>query len=102
MLRKLSFFFNFRHKKWLDLNQDIICIIKHNKKAGEVGTGRGWKCWEEKQTAWWVVGDGGVGEVPARRKCVATALTLDSGSNAVSLLPQGRDTCSIDRVGPSS
>lgn len=50
---------------------------------------------EEADSAWWVVGGGWVGEVPARRKRVATALTPDPGSNAVSLLPQGRDTCSV-------
>lgn len=73
MLRKLSFFFNFRHKKWLDLNQDIICIIKHNKKR---------------------LGKWGLAEVGSSRRrsrlslveTVATALLLDAGDNDTAFL----------------
>jgi hypothetical protein len=79
LLRKLSFFFNFRHKKWLDLNQDIVCIIKHNKKGWGSGN---WQrlevLGEEAGSPWW-------GCVSQPHSLTQEAMTW--------LLSQGRDEC---------
>lgn len=80
------------------LNQDIICIIKHNKKAGKSATGRGWKCWEKKQAllvvGWWLSAWG-----PSQEEMYSYS-PCNSGSNDVAS-PQGRDERGVDRLNPS-
>lgn len=85
------FFFNFRHKKWLDLNQDIICIIKHNKKRlRKLGLAKAGHA--ERRILW-------VGQVSGRRH-KATALWLDMAPP--SFHPPGRYRGSADRIAPFS